>query len=143
MPQVSGAPRALNELLEEVYNDCLKTGKSKAICSASAWSVAERAGWFKGKDDKWRKKSLDEIVELLKEREKAFTQTILLSRKRFKTREAAVAWLKEHNKKYADIDETEEYWRARQRDPGDFRRETFRTHEIAAGIKIIIGRLKK
>jgi len=113
------------------------------ICSKTAWSGAKDAGWFKGKDDKWHKKSFDEIVELLKEREAAVTQSILLSRKNFKTKEDAVAWLKEHKKKHDAIDETEEYWRARQRDPGDFRQETFRTYEIAAGIKLIIGRLKK
>ena len=121
----------------------MKSKKDKMICSKTAWSGAKDAGWFKGKDDKWHKKSFDEIVELLKEREAAVTQSILLSRKNFKTKEDAVAWLKEHKKKHDDIDETEEYWRARQRDPGDFRQETFRTYEIAAGIKLIIGRLKK
>ena len=143
MPQAQNAPKELNELLEQIYNDCMKSKKDKGICSRTAWSAAKDAGWFKGKDDKWHKKSFDEMTDILEKREAAVTQSILLSRKNFKTKEEAISWLKEHKKKHDAIDETEDYWRARQRDPEDFRQETFRTYEIAAGIKLIIGRLKK
>ncbi len=142
MPQVAGGPKGLNALLHDVYSNCLKTGKGKAVCSASAWSAVRGAGWSKGKDGKWHKKSLDEIIDILKEREAAVTQSILLSKKHFKMKKEAIDWLKKHKKKFGNIEETDEYWRARQRDPDDFKPKSFRTHEIAPGIKLIIGRLK-
>lgn len=56
MPKVEGAPKGLNALLEEVYSECIASGKEKGVCSASAWSAAKGAGWYKGKDEKWHKK---------------------------------------------------------------------------------------
>lgn len=142
-PQIANGPKQLNELLEDVYNKCIKSGKSKSICSASAWSAAHSAGWYKGDDNKWHKKSFSEMVDIIEKRQAAITQTILLSKERFKTKEEAANWLKTHNKKYDNIRETDENWRAEQRDPGDFKESSFRIHEIDEGVKIIIGRLKK
>ncbi len=61
MPKVEGGPDQLNTLLEEVYNSCMATKKNKAVCSATAWSAAEGAGWHKNKEGKWTKKSAEEI----------------------------------------------------------------------------------
>ena len=41
------------------------------------------------------------------------------------------------------IDTSRHYYRARQRDPYDFRSNTLRTWHIAPGIKAIVGTLKK
>jgi len=54
MPQVAGGPEGLNELLERVYNRCIKGGGSESRCSQGAWRAAKNAGWRRGKDGKWR-----------------------------------------------------------------------------------------
>jgi len=40
------------------------------------------------------------------------------------------------------FDITEKFIRARQRDPGDFQKESFRTINLSSGVKAIVGRLK-
>ena len=57
MPQVSDGPKELNTLLEEVYSECMKKKKNAGYCSRISWTAAENAGWHKGKDGKWKKKS--------------------------------------------------------------------------------------
>ena len=61
MPQIEGGPTALNELLENVYNECMKKRKNPGKCSRIAWGAAENAGWHKGKDGKWKKKNEEEL----------------------------------------------------------------------------------
>lgn len=57
MPKIKDGPVELNNLLEEVYNKCMKEkNKNEAICSAQAWINAKNAGWRLGKDKKWHKK---------------------------------------------------------------------------------------
>ena len=143
MPQVANGPKTLNELLERVYGSCIASGKDKGYCSRVSWQAAHDAGWYKDpKSGKWRKKDFSKAIALFEKREKAVTQSILLSRRRFKTKEMAIKWLKDHGKKFGNIEETDKYWRARQRDMKDFKDRTFRTYEIDDGIKLILGRLK-
>lgn len=61
MPQVQGAPKELNDLLENVYSDCMKKRKNETKCSKIAWGAAENAGWHKNKKGEWKKKSDEEI----------------------------------------------------------------------------------
>ena len=61
MPQIEGGPKGLNSLLERVYSECMKTRKDAGYCSRVSWTVAEGAGWKKGKDGKWKKKSDEEM----------------------------------------------------------------------------------
>lgn len=61
MPQVEGAPSALNTLLEEVYSTCMKEHNNEKKCSKIAWGAAENAGWHKNKKGKWVKKSEEEL----------------------------------------------------------------------------------
>jgi hypothetical protein len=59
MPQVPNGPKGLNSLLESVYSGCMKEHNDKGRCSATAWQAAKNAGWYRGKDGKWHKKSAD------------------------------------------------------------------------------------
>ena len=50
MPQVSDGPKKLNELLEQVYQQCIVDGGSESSCSKIAWDAAKKAGWNKTKE---------------------------------------------------------------------------------------------
>ena len=64
------------------------------------------------------------------------TQTLILSKKRFGSVEDATRWIHEHG--FADIpDETGTSYRFRQRDPDFFKSNSFRTIELAEGVKAI------
>jgi len=60
MPQVTDGPKKLNDLLEQVYSECIASKKSAKYCSKIAWTAVENAGWAKDKDGKWHKKSAEE-----------------------------------------------------------------------------------
>lgn len=68
MPKIEDGPKELNDLLENVYAQCMKDKKNATRCSKTAWGAAENAGWHKNKQGKWIKKSASEIRhdELLK-----------------------------------------------------------------------------
>ena len=66
-------------------------------------------------------------------------QTILILKDVYELDEAK-SWLKDHDYKI-DVDETESTYRFRQRDPGDFKPGSFRTVDIAKGIKFVLGKL--
>jgi len=70
-------------------------------------------------------------------------QTLIFSKDKFPTAESAKAWAKAHDFKSDKVDETEESWRLRQRDPGDFQEGSFRTITLTEGVKAVIGRLKE
>lgn len=65
-------------------------------------------------------------------------QTLLLDKDTF-DRKAAVSWAKSHKFKAAKVDSTEHFWRIRQADPGDFRKETFRTIDFRPGVKAVVA----
>jgi len=68
-------------------------------------------------------------------------QTLIFDKGKF-TREQAVQWAKDHDFKRTGVDETGESYRLRQREPGDFRQQTFRTITLTEGVKAVIGILK-
>lgn len=77
------------------------------------------------------------------DRDPSTIQTLIFSKEKF-TSAKAVEWAKEHGFKAGKgADETEESFRVRERDPGRFQEGTFRTIELAPGIKAVIGRPKK
>ena len=83
-------------------------------------------------DDQWRY-----------DRDPSTIQTLIFARDKF-TAARALAWAKEHG--FASpkgADETEDNLRVRQRDPGAFLEGSFRTIELAPGIKAVIGRPAK
>jgi hypothetical protein len=56
MPQVSDAPKELNDLLETVYQSALKQyDGDKGKASQASWAAAKKVGWEKDKDGKWNK----------------------------------------------------------------------------------------
>lgn len=77
------------------------------------------------------------------QKQSTVTQSILFSKKVFESKEQVIKWLKFHDKKSDNIDETDNFYRARQRDPDDFMPKSFRTKQIGNGIFIIIGKLRQ
>lgn len=68
-------------------------------------------------------------------------QTLIFSKENW-TRQRAVAWSRAHDFRADKVDETENSFRLRQREPGTFRSGSFRTIDLqgAEGIKAVIGR---
>lgn len=67
-------------------------------------------------------------------------QTLILSKESFPTKETAVKWVGEHDFKVTkEPDETEESWRFRQVAPTSFVAKSFRTIDITAGVKAVVG----
>lgn len=67
-------------------------------------------------------------------------QTLIFDKKVFPTRQSATRWAREHDFRADKVDETENSWRLRQREPGDFVR--FRTIRMTRGVQAVIGPLK-
>lgn len=68
-------------------------------------------------------------------------QSLILSKKRFRSLGDAKSWCVKHGYK-ADVDETADSYRFRQRDPGAFDRASFRTITLDKGVKAVVGHLK-
>lgn len=85
----------------------------------------------------------NELIELiLKASDSMVMQTLIFDKQKF-TKDQAIAWCKDHDMRYDKVDETDNSFRLRQRDPGDFEDGSFRTVSIADGIKVVMGKLKK
>ena len=67
-------------------------------------------------------------------------QTLIFSNAEF-SKEQAMKWAKDHQMK-AGVDETGDSFRLRQKDPGNFDPNSFRTIELTKGIKAVVGHLK-
>lgn len=68
-------------------------------------------------------------------------QTLIFSKSSF-TRKKAQAWAKTHDFKSGGVDETEDSYRIRQRDPSRFLSDSFRTVKLAAGVSATLGKLR-
>lgn len=72
-------------------------------------------------------------------------QTLILSKERFGDRESAVTWIENNDFSAEKVDETENSFRFRQRDPSDFDPngfgpgEQFRTITITTGVSAVVG----
>jgi len=99
-----------------------------------AWTLAELETWIS-----------ESLAPTMKQEDRppAVVQTLIFSKDKFPTAESAKAWAKAHDFKSDKVDETEESWRLRQRDPGDFQEGSFRTITLTEGVKAVIGRLKE
>lgn len=69
-------------------------------------------------------------------------QTLIFDKKKF-TQKEAEEWLKKHNFKYGKVDEKDESFRFRQKDPESFDQSSFRTITITDGINAVIGKPRK
>lgn len=79
--------------------------------------------------------------EVLLQEGKGFViQSVILSKDRFKTKDAAIKWVGDHKFRHDKIDETDQSFRFRQREPSDF--STIRTIEITDGVKAVGGPIK-
>jgi len=81
---------------------------------------------------------------MAKKRQKKPTvvQTLIFSKEKFAKAEDAKAWATEHDFRSDKIDETEDSWRLRQRNPEDFEPGSFKTIELDEGVQATIGHLK-
>jgi len=68
-------------------------------------------------------------------------QTIIFDKDKFNL-DRAKKWLKTHDFKVPAVDETDESFRFRQKDPGSFQEDSFKTIELTEGINSVIGRPK-
>lgn len=78
----------------------------------------------------------------IKEFASMVVQTLICGKDKFKDASAAKAWAKDHGFKSANVDETEDSFRLRQREPGDFMDTSFRTIAVTGGVKAVVGKLK-
>lgn len=84
-----------------------------------------------------------DLLSLEKRQQSTTVQTLIFSKEKFKTSEAAQQWAKRHNFRSDKVDGTEDSWRLRQRDPELFDDKSFRTIELTDGVKAVIGKLKE
>lgn len=76
-------------------------------------------------------------------------QTLILSKDRFEGVSNAREWIKEHDFSDEKVDETENSFRFRQREPNEFKEdgfgegEKFRTIQVTDGVNAVIGFLKE
>lgn len=77
------------------------------------------------------------------ERPPTTIQTLIMDRSRFRTRASATAWARENGMRHDKVDETENSYRLRQREPGEFVDWSFRTIRITNGVQAVIGRLRE
>ena len=74
-------------------------------------------------------------------RDGSVVQTLIFDKKVFPTRSSAIKWARDHDFRADKVDETENSWRLRQREPGDFIR--MRTIRMTRGVQAVIGPLKR
>jgi len=70
-------------------------------------------------------------------------QTLIFDKDKFKSVADAKAWARDHDFKAPEVDETEDSYRLRQKEPGTFAEGSMRTITLKPGVKAVIGRLKK
>jgi len=97
----------------------------------------------------WTQKEVDDLVSVGKsesvqeqERPSLKTQTFILSKERFKTEAQARKWMKDNNRTFEKIDETETSFRFRQFKTDRCQDGTSRTFDITDGVKSVGCRLK-
>lgn len=83
-----------------------------------------------------------EITSQVKQDESTTIQTLILSKERFNSEEAARAWVEENGFRSDKVDETDDSYRYRQMDPDEFMEGSFRTIELTDGVQAVIGRMK-
>lgn len=81
------------------------------------------------------------VAEWLAQRAPSEVQSVILMKENY-DEPAAREWIKSHSFKSNDMDETDESYRFRQIDPGEFISGSFRTIEIKDGISAVVGRKK-
>lgn len=108
------------------------------------WKWGESGKCYTGPNAKEKALEQGQAVEASKiadQKEPTDTQSYIFLKEKF-TKEQAVKWTSDHDKKYNNIEETADSWRLRQVNPERFKPESFKTIKIEAGVKAVIGKLK-
>lgn len=112
------------------------TGRAVDTVFHHLWTVA-RAGW-----DHVTRGARENPLALF-ERQSTTVQTLLFPRSRFDARSAR-SWARSHGYRAGKAHVSGEHIRVRQRDPGEFRRSSFRTIAFGgSGIQAVIGHLRE
>jgi hypothetical protein len=69
-------------------------------------------------------------------------QTLILNKENFKSVKEAKKWASDHNFKSDKVDETNDSYRIRQKDPGEFKEGSLRTIQLKPGVKAVVGKMK-
>lgn len=83
-----------------------------------------------------------DALEVLTANGDSETQTLVMAKSRFKTRESAKTWAKDHGFKTKTIRETTNHYRLRQRPPGDFDQSSFKITRLTNGVQAVIGKVR-
>ena len=69
-------------------------------------------------------------------------QTLIFNKKSFKNKDDALKWASDHGMKTTKVDEKDDSFHVRQRDPGDFFKKSMRTIVFSNDIHAVVGRLR-
>lgn len=81
----------------------------------------------------------EESDEKSEEKQSLVIQSLVLSKDRFDTAEEAKEWADGNNFKSDKVDETDETFRLRQREPGAFKEGSFKTVDVTDGVSAVMG----
>lgn len=87
-------------------------------------------------------KELRKLIGKSVKQEATEVQTVILSKKKFKTLADAKKWVKEHDFHISKVDETNDSWRFRQFNPDRCKEGSFRTITLTSGVKAVVCRPK-
>ncbi len=99
--------------------------------------IDSEASKDKSLNDSGIESKISELVE-----QNTVVQTLIFDKAMFSKQEA-IDWAKGHDFRADKVDETEDSYRLRQREPSEFDEESFRTIDITDGVKAVIGKLKE
>lgn len=118
----------------------IRAGKPREQAVAIARQTLADACRDEGKPVPTRK-----ALDVIRKQQTTEVQALILPKSKFKTRESAEAWAKEHDFGADSIRETTDSWRVRQESPAGFQEGSFRTIDVDEdkGVKAVIGRPMK
>jgi hypothetical protein len=128
-----GVVSAHEFVLREIERRRIQTVEEDSL-AASTRALAEMCA---------KQRDIVALREMVTKQEPTTVQTLIFSKDVFQSAEEAIAWAREHDFKFDKVDETETSYRLRQREPGEFQDESFRTIDLTEGVQAVIGRLKE
>jgi HK97 family phage prohead protease len=88
-----------------------------------------------------KKTSFEQFLDAIAE-QSMIVQSLIFSKEVFKTADSAKKWATDHGFNADKVDDTEDSFRLRQREPSEFDESTFRTIDITEGVKAVAGKIK-
>jgi len=108
--------------------------KLQALEQVSASSMDSSGATVSGPYDK----DSNEVGKL-NEKQSTVVQTVILSKDRFKSKDAAITWIKNSKFKFHKVDEATGTYRFRQKEPSLFKQDSYRTKKLDEGISIVVA----